>query len=427
MFRQYFKQVIYQLRENPLVSWISIAGTALAIAVVLVLVLVFQINAAGFAPESNRGRFLYVWGTQVGPKNDGPGGRNRGAMSAEVVRECFYPLKTPEAVTAYTRGTLPVSLPGKRLFREYEVRYTDANYWKFFDHRFVEGGPFTEADFQSAIPAVVLSESLAKRLFGSERATGREVVLDYVTYTVRGVVRDVPNPMMVSYFDVCIPYSCDKAKLVSNISMGENMVGSLNVLMLARSAADFDAIRAELDERVKRYNATKVDYEVSFPAGALSQMDSAMGSNGFRKVDWRSFMAESGAVFLFLLLVPALNLTGVVQSSVQKRKEEIGVRKAFGATGRNLLTQVLMENLVLTCIGGVIGIGLSILLLMAGKSYLLAGAEYGDIALTFPMLIRPGLFVATLLAVLVLNLLSAGIPAWLTMRQPIVEAIKGGE
>ena len=103
------------------------------------------------------------------------------------------------------------------------------------------------------------------------------------------------------------------------------------------------------------------------------------------------------------------------------------VRKAFGATGRNLLTQVLMENLVLTCIGGVIGIGLSILLLMAGKSYLLAGAEYGDIALTFPMLIRPGLFVATLLAVLVLNLLSAGIPAWLTMRQPIVEAIKGGE
>ena len=81
----------------------------------------------------------------------------------------------------------------------------------------------------------------------------------------------------------------------------------------------------------------------------------------------------------------------------------------------------------LTCIGGVIGIGLSILLLMAGKSYLLAGAEYGDIALTFPMLIRPGLFVATLLAVLVLNLLSAGIPAWLTMRQPIVEAIKGGE
>ena len=60
MFRQYFKQVIYQLRENPLVSWISIAGTALAIAVVLVLVLVFQINAAGFAPESNRGRFLYV-------------------------------------------------------------------------------------------------------------------------------------------------------------------------------------------------------------------------------------------------------------------------------------------------------------------------------------------------------------------------------
>ena len=49
MYKQFVKQAIGQLKEAPLVSLISIVGTALAIAVVLVLVLVFQINAAGFA------------------------------------------------------------------------------------------------------------------------------------------------------------------------------------------------------------------------------------------------------------------------------------------------------------------------------------------------------------------------------------------
>ena len=76
MYKQFVKQAIGQLKEAPLVSLISIVGTALAIAVVLVLVLVFQINAAGFAPESNRARMLYVWGTEANPK-DGSGNRNR--------------------------------------------------------------------------------------------------------------------------------------------------------------------------------------------------------------------------------------------------------------------------------------------------------------------------------------------------------------
>lgn len=59
------------LRENTLVSIISISGTALAIAMVLVMVLVFQIKSTGYAPESNRSRFMYVWGTEVGSKSPG--------------------------------------------------------------------------------------------------------------------------------------------------------------------------------------------------------------------------------------------------------------------------------------------------------------------------------------------------------------------
>lgn len=423
MYKQYVKQAIQVLRENTLVSVISILGTALAIAAALVMVLVFQINSVGFAPETNRDRFLYVWGTEVDPKGDG-GSRNRGSMSAEVVKECFYTLREPEAVAAYTREKSPVSLPGKRYFKEYEICYTDAGYWKIFDHRFVEGAPFSEADFRSSIPKVVLSKRMASRLFGGEKAVGRQVVMDYVTFTVCGVVSDVPNPLMVSYFDACVPYSCDASLMKGSLNYGENMVGSLSMILLAPSSAGgFEAVRSELEAQVKRYNVGKVDYEVRFPTGLLSQLDAAMGSNAWTKVDWRMFMAGSGAVLLFLLLVPALNLTGVIQSSVQKRKEEIGLRKAFGATGRNLLMQILSENLVQAVIGGAIGIPLAVFLLVIGKAFWLNPG----IEITLPMLIQPGLFLSVLVFVFLLNLLSAGIPAWSTARQPIVEALKGTE
>ncbi len=422
MYKQYIKQAILMLRENTLVSVISILGTALAIAAALVMVLVFQINSAGFAPETSRDRFLYVWGTEVNPKSEN-GNRNRGSMSAEVVKECFYTLRKPEAVAGYTKRKSPVSLPEKRYFKEYEICYTDAGYWKIFDHRFVEGAPFSEADFQSSIPKVVLSKRMASRLFGGEKAVGRQVVMDYVTYTVCGVVSDVPNPLMVSYFDACVPYSCDGSLMRGNPGYGENMVGDLSMILLAPSTGDFGAVRSELEARIKQYNGGKVDYEVRFPAGLLSQVDAAMGSNAWTKVDWRTFMAGSGAILLFLLLVPALNLTGVIQSSVQKRREEIGLRKAFGATGSNLLAQILSENLVQAVIGGLIGIPLAVFLLAAGKAFWLNPG----IEITLPMLIQPGLFLSVLVFVFLLNLLSAGIPAWSTTRQPIVEALKGTE
>ena len=60
MIKQYIKQSIQMLKENRLVSVISIAGTAISIAMIMVVVLVFQIQFANFYPENNRDRMMYV-------------------------------------------------------------------------------------------------------------------------------------------------------------------------------------------------------------------------------------------------------------------------------------------------------------------------------------------------------------------------------
>lgn len=420
LLEQYVKQAVQQFRESPLVTGLSVAGTALAVAVILVMVLVFQINLAGFAPESHRDRFLYVFGTEANSRSGGE--RNRGLMSAEVLKECFYTLKTPEAVCGYAVDNRPVSLLEKHLMREYVFRWTDAGYWQIFDHTFVEGAPFTQADFDAGIRTVVLSEETARKLFGNESAVGREVVIDFKSYRVCGVVKEVPNPLMVSYGQVFAPYTCN-ADLITPSTYGENIPGGFSVCMLARSAADFETIRQELQGQVERYNKGKRDTDLSFPVGALTQVDVAMGSGGFNKVDWEGYLVDKGLFLLFLLVIPALNLIGVIQSSLQKRIEEIGMRRAFGATRWDIINQVLSENMVMTLIGAAIGIVLSIGMLFVARSFLFNA----EVRLTVPMLIRPGLFLAAFILAFLLNLLSAMIPAWHTMRKPIVDAIYGSE
>ena len=114
MVKQYLKQALYMLKENRFVSVISIAGTAISIAMIMVVVLVFQVQFASFYPENNRDRMMYVEnGTEVRSDN----GWNRGSMSAEAVKECFYTLQLPEAVSGYALQLKPLSIPGKRMYK----------------------------------------------------------------------------------------------------------------------------------------------------------------------------------------------------------------------------------------------------------------------------------------------------------------------
>ncbi len=418
MIRHYFKQALQMLKENPLVNAISILGTALSIAMILVIVLVFQINNAGYAPESNRSRMLYVLGTEVSCESNTSTSKNNGNMSAEVVKECFYSLQTPEAVTARTKDKRPVSLPGERLFAEYDITYTDVGFWQIFDFRFTKGTPFTGADFESGLPRAVISETAARKLLGSADVIGKNIVFDYTTYTICGVVRQVSKAAKYAYADIWVPYT-SKAGLTGQTAPYENMTGYFNMIMLAKNDSDFEAIKAELTKQIEVYNTTKQDCKVSFMKNPLTHLDMAIGSNGFKKVDLKDYLIGQGSILLFLLFIPAINLISVVLSSVKKRKGEIGLRKAFGATKKSIVQQILFENMVLTGIGALIGFGLSFLFLYLSRSFTLDE----EVLLTADMLFKPGLFIAVLFFAFLLNLLSAGLPALHITRRQIVEAL----
>ena len=110
MIKQYLKQAIAMLRENRLISAISVLGTALSIAMIMVVVLVVQIQVADYYPENKRSRMLFVdpGGTEIRSVENAQNWMH-GSMSSEVVKSCFYRLETPEVVSAYTVKGLPAS------------------------------------------------------------------------------------------------------------------------------------------------------------------------------------------------------------------------------------------------------------------------------------------------------------------------------
>ena len=135
-------------------------------------------------------------------------------------------------------------------------------------------------------------------------------------------------------------------------------------------------------------------------------------------------------VIVILLLVPAINLSGMTLSQMRKRMSEIGIRKAFGATRGTLLVQILSESMVLTLLGGVIGLFISYIAIWLMRTWLLSNSFAsissvfgGTPALSVTELLNPVIFLYAFVFCLILNLLSAGIPAYRMARKNVMEAL----
>jgi putative ABC transport system permease protein len=121
---------------------------------------------------------------------------------------------------------------------------------------------------------------------------------------------------------------------------------------------------------------------------------------------------------LFMLL-PAVNLMNLNVSRILERAPEIGVRKSFGATGRTLVGQFLVENLVLTGLGTLLGMVLAVVVLRSlSMSDLLPHAD-----------LHVSAKVAAIGAALALafGVISGVYPAWRMSRLHPVQALRGGE
>ena len=132
-------------------------------------------------------------------------------------------------------------------------------------------------------------------------------------------------------------------------------------------------------------------------------------------------------VYAILLIIPAINLSSMTQSRLRQRVAEIGVRRSFGSTRGNIMWQVLAENLVLTCIAGLVGLLFCVLFALAFGSTLFSASTLMLLneapTVDVMMLMHTSTFGYAFGFCLILNLLSAGIPAWKASRVSITDAL----
>lgn len=425
MFTQYFKQALWHLRENPVISWISVLGTALSICMIMVIVITLRARIADCEPEVNRSRSLYVPNMSYRAKGDTSGSSANSRMSVQTGRECFKALTTAEAVTLVSQpGKVRASLPAGAKMTADKIE-TDEAFWKIFQFRFLDGKPFTGSDVQSGLPRVVIAASVARRLFGRTDVTGQHLELNHVDFQVCGVVADVSMLATDAYAQVWIPYTAGDAEANA---WGYNLMGQMRAVILARSADEFPAIREECERLRQKYNDAQDGVEV-FYRGQPDTQFTHLYRSWAQIPDVQGVVLRYIVVILVLLIVPAINLSSMTLSRMRRRMAEIGVRKAFGATANELLRQVFLENLMLTCLAGLLGLLLSYAATFVLNSFLFGNstnAYYsGETTLTAGTLLSPWIFLVAFAFCLLMNLLSAGIPAWRASRMNIVEAING--
>ena len=421
MIKLYLKQALWHLRENPIITWVSIFGTALAICMIMVLVITLQVRLVDAAPEVNRSRSLYVSSMAVREKGKESGAYSH--MSVQTGRACFLSLTTAEAVTLISlpekvRASLPA---GAKMTAD--MVQTDDSFWQIFQFRFLNGRGFSREDSDAGLPRAVISATVARKLFGTTKAEGQTVQLNHVDYLVTGVTADVSMLATSAYAQIWVPYNSTDA---ADLAWRDGTMGQMKAVILARSTTDFPAIRREVEELRRRYNDGLADSEVFY-----REQPDGIFANLYRR--WSQVPDVPGVVrryvliIFILLLVPAINLSSMTLSRMRRRMAEIGVRKAFGATGGELVRQVFFENLLLTLLAGVLGLGMSYAATFLLNGFLFGNSTNaylsGETSLTPGMLLSPWAFVAAFGFCLLMNLLSAGIPAWRASRMNIVDAI----
>ena len=430
MYKVYLRQAMQMLRQNKFFSIIYITGTGLAITMVMILAILYYFRTGNIAPETNRDRMLVIQHGKILNKTEGQGnGSSR--LSYPTIKECFYSMQTPEAVTAILpmgEQTEFIQTPGSDEVYNGLVMGTDVAFWKIFQFRFLAGKPYTEEEFTSGIRKAVVSESLARRLFNTSDATGKTFLLNFEEYQVSGVVEDVPSIAQFCYAEMWIPFT-NRPSQIQGSKWCDFILGHMQLYILAKKPGDFDAIRREAEENCRRYSANIPQYNFVLNEQPDTVLRAWLRTDSFASPKFMKLFIQIFSVIFLLLLVPSINLTGMTASRMKKRMEELGIRKAFGAQNRTLLLQILYENLLLTLLGGLIGLLISYGLIFMLKGWLLGNYDWDGSSLTASidlspgMLINPAIFGYTLIFCLILNLMSALVPAWRALRRPIVDAL----
>jgi ABC-type antimicrobial peptide transport system permease subunit len=346
MFTNYLKVAFRNLWKNKGFSLINITGLAVGMASAILILLWIQNEVSYDGFHARKARIYEVW--------------NRAEFSGEL--HCWN--TTPKVLAAAMQRDFPevehacrvdwqrrllFSVGDKRLMIKGNV--VDSIFLQVFSF------PMTEGDAKTALNdghSLVITQSMAKTLFGDADAMGKVVRIDNKdNYTVTGVLKDLPNNTRFS-FDYLLPWPYARREGNDDPNWGNN---STRTYVLLKEKASPASIAPKMNVIKTRYDSTEKKWEMFlYPIDRwrlYSKFKGAAEDGGLIE-----FVRLFAIIASFILLIACINFMNLSTARSEKRAKEVGIRKVVGAPRGTLIGQFIGESVLLSLFSALVAIGI---------------------------------------------------------------------
>lgn len=440
MIKNYIILAIRVLGRKKFFTFISLFGISFTLAILMLILSFLQTELGSDQPWTNRDRIVLL--DRIEMRNMMPDttmlidsmmtagtmtydttysyGENSNSttissLSARFLLNHYTDLPSAENYTFFARGvSFNAYVNNSKIVLP--VNYTDHNFWDILDFKFLEGQGYDQDAFDRAEPVAVITDKIAQEYFGFDRdVIGKEIKMDGINHKVIGLI-EKPKSSLVSA-DVFAPSTMSK-QYPGDI---DRYTGPFTAIFLANTAQDVSNVQQEILEKAE---SIPMDIVTDFNKLIMKDKSATMFQAYSKTLIPFNDAKKSGKIFTGILigfislfvLLPTLNLINLNVSRILERSSEIGVRKAFGASKTNILSQFVFENVILTILGGIIGFLIAIFLI----NFINSAQLLDDVILS----INLKFFIYSFLIIILFGILSGLLPAYRMSKLHIVNALK---
>jgi putative ABC transport system permease protein len=349
MIRKSFTMAISSINQNKMRAFLTMLGIIIGVIAVVVLISLIRGSIGSITSEIQSMGTNTLNVTITDTRSTSLILREVDELAEASDNISFAVASTTQRATAKTSNvTESVSILG-----------TTGNYLEMNGLELQSGRNIKMPDIDNNIAVAIIGQEVAIDLFGTTNGlVGRSVTLNGRSFQIIGVLADAGSSIMGSdNTNIIIPYTVAQRMFY--------IPGVTSFSVLAESSENVGAAEQDITNMLMDKYKSEDSFRIFNQASMLDSLDSITNI----------LSLLLGGIAAISLLVGGIGIMNIMLVSVSERTREIGIRKAIGAKRRHILSQFLTESLVLSTIGGLIGVGVSWLLLAAITA--LFGASVG--------------------------------------------------
>ena len=357
------------VRRNALRSILTLLGIVIGVSAVIAMVTIGNGTTQRVTEDlSKLGSNMLI--ARLGRDTFGPGGGGGGDVRSFTERN----VTTLRSELANVRAIAPASTKSVKIVfgsenTDASVTGTDSEFFVAQDWSFAEGRPFSDGDIRSASSVCVIGQTIKTVLFGQADPLGQRLRLGNMSCEIIGIVAGKGQSAFGTDQDniVFMPLRTYQRRIAGS--------QRISTIYIAVASADSVAtVQAAAEEILREQRRVAPNDENDFSVRDMTQIVSTLTSTTTLMTSLLS------AVAAVSLLVGGIGIMNIMLVSVTERTREIGIRLAIGALEKQVLTQFLVEAIVLAIFGGIIGIVLG-----------LGFAGWAAYAMSIPFTVNPSI------------------------------------